>query len=287
MASILLVGNGPNYFSTSVSWADVVRATAKAARLQNHVEQLLNEPLPLVYERIASQYPNHERKARLALASRLIDMKPNTIHAELMALNWANVLTTNYDSCLEGATGRDFRPANLEGETTYSVYRRKSSQGQFIWNIHGHAGGPRTMLLGIHGYAGYLQKLRRYLTSKLDGSPFVYGSQSDLESGRHSWADLFLRDDVHVVGLGLGYAEIDLWWLIGYKQRLKYVKGLKVGRSVYYQIGRISTEMRGRLELLQGMGVTIKHIDPANSLPTPSSWSLLVKQLKNVGGSAR
>ncbi|MGL1701392.1 hypothetical protein ACSTHI_23715, partial [Vibrio parahaemolyticus] len=68
MANLLLVGNGPNYFSAQVSWADVVRATARHARLAKQTEKIIHEPLPLVYETIAARYPQKERQARQEIA---------------------------------------------------------------------------------------------------------------------------------------------------------------------------------------------------------------------------
>lgn len=174
--SILLIGNGPNYFSHGIAWQDVIRETARQARITNEVESLLNEPLPLVYERIASQFPKQERASRLRLAQLMKTMKYDGIHKQLIDLGCSTILTTNYDHCLEAAAGEKFQPANLEGESTYSVFRRKKSAKQNIWHIHGDRSAPRTMMLGLHQYAGYLQKLRHYLTTKEGGSPFVFGS---------------------------------------------------------------------------------------------------------------
>lgn len=281
MNPVLLVGNGPNYFSRTVSWTEVIRATAKHAQIQHEVERLLNEPLPMVYERIAAQFPSQERQARAELVARMKELGPNEIHEKLMDLGWPTVLTTNYDNCLEAGSGARFQPANLDRESTYSVFRRKRSASQSIWHIHGDLQGPRTLLLGLHEYAGYLQKLRHYLTTKKEGSPFVYGTTPDsVEASRHSWADLFLRDDVHIVGLGLGYAEIDLWWLLSYKQRLRYVKNMQCGQTTYYHAGDMSDNVKGRLELMQGLGVRIVHIPSPSGKPTRATWDKAIAQLK-------
>lgn len=38
----------------------------------------------------------------------------NEVHGRLMALKWTTVLTTNYDNCLESASGERFVPRNLQ-----------------------------------------------------------------------------------------------------------------------------------------------------------------------------
>jgi hypothetical protein len=283
MANILLVGNGPNYFSKGASWADVVRATARHARLRNQTENIIHEPLPLVYETIAARYPQKEKRARLELAKEMRRLAPNEIHRDLMGLGWATTLTTNYDHCLEQACGESFAPANLAGETTYSVFRRARSKNRSIWHIHGDLGGPRTMMLGMHHYCGYLQKLRAYLTTKAEKSPFVFGDHSQpIESGRHSWADLFLRDDVHIVGLGLSYAEVGLWWLLGYKFRLRHQKKLPCGSTTYYVMGVGDPSEKHRLELMMAYGVKIEIVKGTAGPPSKKTWSDLVHLLKSV-----
>jgi hypothetical protein len=67
VTNLLLVGDGPNYLLAGASWADVVRATAKKAKLANQTEKIIKEPLPLVYETIAAKYPYKDREARFAL----------------------------------------------------------------------------------------------------------------------------------------------------------------------------------------------------------------------------
>jgi len=283
MADILLVGNGPNYFSVGVSWADVVRATAQHARLRNQTEKIIHEPLPLVYETIAARYPQKEKRARLELAKEMRRMAPNEIHHDLMGLGWATTLTTNYDHCLEQASGESFGPANLASETTYSVFRRARSKNRSIWHIHGDLAGPRTMMLGMHHYCGYLQKLRAYLTTKADKSPFVFGDPAQpIESGRHSWADLFLRDDVHIVGLGLSYAEVGLWWLLGYKFRLRHQKKLPCGSTTYYVMGSGDPSEKHRLELMVAYGVNIKVVKGTGGPPSKKTWRALVDLLESV-----
>jgi hypothetical protein len=282
MAPILLIGNGPSYFSGQYGWQDVVRFAARRVRMANEVESLISEPLPLVYEAIASRHPSEDRRIRVDIAAKMRAMRYNPVHEQLMALKLPTVLTTNYDRCLESASGERFAAKNLESGTTYSLFRRQQSNNLSVWHIHGDMDGPRTMMLGLHHYAGYLQKLRRYLTTRAGGSTFVFGDRSwKPEDGPHSWADLFLRGDVHIVGLGLHYSETVLWWLLSYKQRLRSAKRLPIGSTTYYQIGNAPTSDK-RLKTMMAVGVTIKPIQSATKYPSKADWDRLIEMLEGI-----
>ena len=283
MNHILLVGNGPNYFSGNCSWENAVRATAKRLRLSNQTEQLIGEPLPLVYETLVSRYPAQERETKAELAQQMHALRPNEVHAELMRLGWPTVLTTNYDYNLELSSGQHFRAQNLASESTYSVFRRRRSPMCSVWHIHGELDGPRTMLLGLHQYAGYVQKLRQYFTTKSNGSPFVFGGRDwERDDNRHSWADLFLRDHVHIVGFGFDYAETGLWWLLSYKQRLRHLKkkGVLVGSTTFYHLGNWRRDRR--LQMMEALGVNVRLIGLKSWPPTQDDWRAVVRQLKAV-----
>jgi SIR2-like domain len=282
MQPVLLVGNGPNYFSRGFSWQYAIRVAAQRAGLSNQVEKLIDEPLPLVYETIASQYPHDEGETKRQLAEQLSVLQHDKIHEDLMSLGWPTVLTTNYDNALEAASGESFHSANLDSESTYSVFRRRCSKSHSVWHIHGEISGPRTMLLGFHQYAGYLQKLRQYLTTKNNGSPFTFASDTwKTDDDRHSWADIFLRNNVHIVGFGFDYAETVLWWLLSYKQRLSRVKEVTTGTTTYYQMGKVKKPDR-RLELMMAFGVKVISISTSTGIPTRNSWSKVISMLKRV-----
>jgi len=136
-------------------------------------------------------------------------------------------------------------------------------------------------MLGLHQYAGYLQKLRQYLTTKANGSPFVFGSDEDWEENdrKHSWADLFLRDHVHIVGFGFDYAETALWWLLSYKQRLRSLnkKDVPVGFTTFYQMGNFRRDRR--LQMMEALGVKVQVISLKSHFPTKDDWREVARQL--------
>jgi SIR2-like domain len=276
---VLFVGNGPNYFSKELSWKGVVQNAAQKVGSLNRVKQVLDEPLPLVFEALVASHPKKENWIKRELAIDLKGLKANRIHRRLMALPWNTILTTNYDHCLEEATGERFKSMNLDRESTYSVFRRNRSGSRSIWHLHGDVTGPRTMMLGMHQYAGYLQKLRQYLTRRHGGSPFVFNTGTWVsEDDRHSWADHFLRDDVHIVGLGLDYQETVLWWLLTFKARLRHKGEVAVGTTTYHYFANKKDDT-GRLKLMAALGVDTKHERCAGKYPNEKDWEQLIEKL--------
>lgn len=98
------------------------------------------------------------------------------------------------------------------------------------------------MVLGFDHYAGYLQKIRNYVTDSVEvkghphgrvGSPVKSGNLEFTDNRSiYSWVDYFLRDHIHIVGLGLDFTEIDLWWLLLHKRRRKH----QTGQVFYYHV---------------------------------------------------
>jgi len=86
---------------------------------------LINEPLPIVYERIVTQFPKTELDAKTKLAIEFQQMKHNEIHSEIMSLPFWAVFTTNYDHCLEISSGHEFEKANTAREFKYSFFYKK------------------------------------------------------------------------------------------------------------------------------------------------------------------
>ena len=284
MAVILLIGNGPNRLKGGASWQNVVRLAANHVRLANAVEAVINEPLPLVYEVIASTHPGKERETKTVLADRMRGLlEPNSAHRQVMALGWETVLTTNYDYCLEDASGDGFVSDNMKRENTYSLFRRRSFGTRSVWHIHGELDKPHTMMLGLRQYAGSLQKMRHYLTAK--ESPFTArGSRWVARDGPHSWADLFLRDDVHIVGFTFDYAETHLWWLLSWKQRLRHRRPLgklRVGGTTFYQFGK-EPQRDQRLRLMMALEVKVVPVPTVTEYAGEQDWERLMEMLRKV-----
>lgn len=270
MATSVLIGNGINLIGNQdASWERVLRALVPESTLSpSALKYMQHKPFTLVYEEILlTQRSNNKRIDEAAMKIKIADLvdalKFNDFHRRVMASRIRNVITTNYDYSFEKSTGLPYPRRLSKRESKYSVFRRRAVGNKFVWHIHGEVEVPNTITLGYDQYSGYLQKLRTYATAGREaegGSPFMAGivefDASDAEV--YSWLDLFLRDDIHIVGLGLGYAEIDLWWALTYKARKK-AQGLPVGRTIYHDWYRNEVEepALAQRSLLQSLSVEI------------------------------
>ena len=139
---------------------------------------------------------------------------------------------------------------------------------KYVWHVHGESDVPNSITLGHEQYAGQLQKMRNYATAdrttkSRDASPFKLNNlRFDTDGSVYSWLDVFLRDNIHILGLSLDYTEIDLWWLLSYKERLRQRSTYSVGATSFHAIDEPSMpkQKQGLLSILESFGVSvIKH----------------------------
>ena len=292
MADTLLLGNGVNRLMRDApSWRNVIIDLAQFVDKKNAIAQHLDrKPFTLIFEEIflrsarASGVSELELKKR---AAELIDqIQFNQFHADFMRAGCRHVITTNYDYNFENSITNASIDTSLSPERKYSLFRRRTAEGVNVWHIHGESGAPNSLLLGHEHYSGTLQKMRAYLTSgrsrgKTNRSPFRAGNLDfDLEhDGVYSWADVFLRDDIHIAGYSLDFSEIDLWWLIIYKERLR-LRGEPTGKTFAYQLMSRPRSIEGaKVALLSSFGVEV--VNRYSSESYESSYDALIEGLKS------
>ncbi|MEJ8816091.1 SIR2 family protein [Variovorax ureilyticus] len=269
MATSVLIGNGINRVTNDdASWENVLRALTPQGLSLPALEHMKHKPFALVYEEILLTRMSHDKKvdeaAMKSTIAQLVDgLRYNDFHRRVMASGVRHIITTNYDYGFEKATRQDHPHAHLMRESKYSVFRRRASGEKFVWHIHGEVEAPNTITLGYDQYSGYLQKLRTYATADREsatGSPFKMGNMvfDHVPGTVYSWLDVFLRDDIHIAGLGLDYTEIDLWWAVTYKARKK-AQGLPVGRTIYHDwyMGEVDEQALSRRSLMRVLSVDV------------------------------
>lgn len=270
MGIALLVGNGINRLNNSeASWEHVLKALSTGHTTERKLEFIKHKPFALLYEEILLATVKAESKldempVKRKIAELVDSLKGNDFHRRIMACGVRHVLTTNYDYNLEKAALQQFPRSNLKPESKYSVFRRRAVAEQFVWHLHGESKAPATITLGFDQYSGYLQKLRGYATAERsgeEGSPFKrrlldFDERDDCV---YSWLDVFLRDDIHIIGLGFDFTEIDLWWALTYKARLA-ARGWSVGKTYFHDWHENELDDIGlaKSSLLAGLGAEIK-----------------------------
>lgn len=270
MTIALLVGNGVNRLNNSeASWEHVLKVLSAGNTTANELEFIKHKPFALLYEEILLATVEagsrlDEMPVKRKIAELVDSLKGNDFHRRIMASGTRHVLTTNYDYNLEKATLQRFPRSNLQPETKYSVFRRRAVAEQFVWHLHGESKTPSTITLGFDQYSGYLQKLRGHATAERSGekgSPFKRGwlDFDERDDCMYSWLDVLLRDDVHIIGLGFDFTEIDLWWALTYKARLA-ARGWSVGKTYYHDWHESHLDGTGlaKRSLLAALGAEVR-----------------------------
>lgn len=273
----LLLGNGINRLSKQLDWLAILKALADSVPNADEIRHFERKPLSLFFEELcsAASISTPSRQAEIEIkrkiSSLLKEASPEPLLKEFTDV-FSVILTTNYDHAIESTiAGPLYRAACLMQESRYSLFRRTLASSKVIWHIHGDIYYPETILLGYDHYAGYLQKIRNYqvggltqdqIKSLIKHTPAI--SRNEITSVHlFSWVDHFLRDHLHIVGLGLDFTEIDLWWLLVYKRR----RTKKTGLTFYYAIkipGETDIEDEPHLSLLRSLDVQL-HVVYSNN----------------------
>jgi hypothetical protein len=271
--TVLLLGNGINRLSGSVSWDDLIN---ELLALSPGVQKG-EKSFPLLYEEIFARYkgrtsfPSRTQREDTGLLEKIavwttayIPVNPLN---ELIWQNYRTVLTTNYDYALEG--GERWTNGGSR-ETRYSLHRKYSAvsgeMSKTVWHIHGEAALPQTICLGYEHYAGSLQTMRGFLTiGKRGAKPGIENIYSRIEQLRangsaadyRSWMDYFFCADIDIAALNLGEGEIDLWWLLVFRSRLLKSAKYPITNRIRYFDNKGEAAKRDRHELLEALGVTV------------------------------
>lgn len=265
--SILLLGNGANRIHNSYSWENLLRELIDYVDASETI-LVKDKPFPLLYEEIVLRSrANEDRKEdniKKYIADLSAKLNPNIIHSRIMRMGFENILTTNYDYTLENSGDYKAHNCSSKNETRYSIYRRQCAGDSNIWHIHGEEKAAGSILLGYEHYAAYIQQMRNYVngTDEKDDSG---NTQIALSMNKlFSWIDLFFTKDVYILGLGLDYTEIDLWWLLTYRARGKHFNrySINTNNSIVY-ICRQTEYIKNfsKMQVLESMGVHIERFD--------------------------
>jgi hypothetical protein len=319
---ILLIGNSPNQLADSGrSWKGLMDSLCKVAGVNNqgnedkpftlHFEELLNHFRTSRLERLSAKSRQHisvwwdiDRLFKEKIAEKMKTLPVDDVHRALMRLPVDNILTTNYDYCLEKAL-EPKRPKRADWgtrEIRYSYFLRRSVRHKFVFHIHGEIATPSTIMLGHESYVDSCSYIKSYahrqgfMPKRMKPKPQVLhglfrsgNCQIDLTKP-HAWMDLFMLRDVHIVGFGLEFTEIDLWYLLAFKSRLRYDRAaptdLKQSRIIYHYFADNSSRHRAKIALLRSLGVECEchpiTIINDSRKDYRGAWKALLKHLARV-----
>jgi hypothetical protein len=242
MKNSILFGNGLNYLSDDqISWNDLLNKIKGTNQFDS-----ISLPNTMIYEKIMlhkhfnpnESIRNTESNLKNEIADILKKQKTNQFYDKLLNLKFDNYLTTNYDFALNDSfktKSKDNWIKNNSTEGIYSIRRNtsffdsKNNEHCKIWNIHGEVSNPKSIMLGLDHYCGSIGKIDGYLKgnyeyqveNKKHQTIPIKEKINTNEFDNVSWVELFFITNLHIIGFGLDYSEIDLWWIINKRARLK------------------------------------------------------------------
>ena len=241
--TVLLVGNGINQCAHTDSWKTLLAKIAKEHFSDAEKEDIFRIPYSL-QPVILTDDTVDEAMHRLSddMISPMLSGIQQELYRKLLHLPADVILTTNYTYELEAAACPDFkvrrrsrcryrhiaaaRSADYLSLCRYMQVpfdtasddpgKSASNIDRQIWHIHGEAALPSSMVLGHYYYGMQLAAIQGYL-------PVMRGCYNAMHFKRtsyvpQSWVDYFTYGNIYIIGQGLNFSEMDLWWLINYKK---------------------------------------------------------------------
>jgi hypothetical protein len=242
MKNSILFGNGLNYLSDDqISWNDLLDKIKGTNQFDS-----TSLPNTMIYEKIMlhkHSNPNEsirttESNLKNEIADVLKKQKTNQFYEKLLNLKFDNYLTTNYDYALNDSFKRISKDNWIKNNSTEGIYSIRRNTSFFdsknyehckIWNIHGEVSNPKSIMLGLDHYCGSIGQIDGYLKgnykyqveNKKHQTIPIKEKINNNEFDYVSWVELFFTTNLHIIGFGLDYSEIDLWWIINKRARLK------------------------------------------------------------------
>ena len=259
----ILFGNGFNRLNNVDSWENLVHViddsndNCKVPNTLQYEGKVLSVPFEIYANlrssdglllvssdnKILTARAKSEIVIKQAIANQMQTYTSNDLFGNLLCLNVEHFLTTNYDNVADNVfLNMDFNEEKSErdkSESSFSIHRKKcytkNHEKKYLWKIHGELSNLKSIMLGYNHYCNYVGQIKTYITGNYNYAknlgkvpiPKIEDRLPITSNNIVSWIDLFFCSDIFIVGLGLYYDEIDLWWLLTLRKRFKQ----KLGRS--------------------------------------------------------
>ena len=245
--NILLLGNGINRAFEQSSWDALLRDITTVELSEEEKVQIGKMPYPLRPVVLTNDQIGEKLQE---IAGNLVKTNVLERQRELLcdytSLEFDAILTTNYSYEIEKAIDPEFY-CKVKSNSKYRNTTKKGSKteeqlGLFkymkvskddkeyrVWHIHGEAARPASIVLGHYYYGKLLSKVQQYVPTVMARYEGSNRYKKDFQP--NSWIDYFLIGNVHIVGFGLDFSEMDIWWLINCKKR----NAKKNGKIYFYE----------------------------------------------------
>lgn len=265
---VLLLGNGLNRAFGGISWGDLLNRI----NTSDFDTKYLKCPMPLQAILVTDDHIKQAMKENQdSFFGEVKTEELQFVLRKLLSAGFTDILTTNYSYELEIAateetetneyrlvkSNRNIIPGErIEPKYLLHSFQSVSYKGKDnrVWHIHGEARKPDSMILGHYYYANLLQRIMGHV----NGRQADYRTNS-AECEIKSWVDSFILGNVYILGFGMDYSEMDLWWLLNRKKREKGEHG-----KVYFYTAEKEPEKEKLLELLDAQVVRAEKDKPAD-----------------------
>lgn len=230
MSDILFIGNGINRAFDNDSWEEIIKKISNKYSPGLAYEDISSLPFPM--QVVAATGDTVDKAMKMISKDMNIEnsVEKDRLIKNLLAIPVENIITANYTFELEQSYGTgnkisQYRKARCfakpckgkeEKFGLFRYYQSKEPQKK-IWHIHGDISKPSTIIMGSYYYGKLLNEIETY-SAKFIRNYKIHEKENDVYIDK-SWVDLFLKNNVYILGFGLDTSEIDIWWLISCKKR--------------------------------------------------------------------
>lgn len=274
MSKVLFVGNGINRIESNYSWKELLE---DLKTMVGNQEIIANgrKPFPMLYEEIyfrAKKNKNIEEESIFDfVVEKMKGLEPNAIHQQIMNLDIEHIITTNYDYALEKVFVKkleDIKSVSTSQsgspETVYRITTKNILANKQIWHVHGELKNRGTLILGQRMYSKTLSKVNSYIDNDF------------IVSKHKSWIDLMFTEEIHILGFGLDYSEIDIWLVLNERVRY-YLKNHKKKNEIYYYMYNANSNNLDFEYILDSFDIKV-----IKSLENESAYSFYERVLKKI-----
>lgn len=261
---VLLLGNGLNNFNGERSWKGFLQSISD----ENSKQWIDEAKGPMTFQAILISGNNLSRKLKEKSDS-LLPKQPLEdkcgFWEMLLNIEFDDIITTNYTYEIEQALldksslsveqikklAKRLKEGKIEPKYLITTCNYIATRDKRVWHIHGEARKPSSMILGHYYYVFLLNRMLNYIDSRKSYRWFQNKGQPN---EINSWIDAFILGDVYVLGQGLDFSEIDLWWLINRKHNEIAEKG----KVYFYE--PYAERHKEKIALLKCLGVKVRNM---------------------------
>ena len=293
---VLFLGNGINRLRGGYNWQDTMQNLAKEAGITEPTHLFSKIPNTILFEVLYSSFlekkdvHQEERHLKKFISKKLSNLPSNECHEKVHTLGIKHIITTNYDYSIEKSSASEYTKNSTYQESKYNLFRRNKVGNINIWHVHGEIDYPNTITLGFDHYAGNLEKMHSFLTTGL--SPRYHKIELETITKNtgcmnkcFSWVDVFLLNDVHILGFGMDFSEIDIWWLTIYKQRMRK-RNKSFGKTFYHsfiQEAENPEELeQTKIEVLKSLNVNVVDYTDRKGYTYTKVYEEVFRQIKSL-----